>query len=167
MNHPTSAPRNKPVLKDEEIDPALFDMSRQVISSSIDIHRALGPGLDKSVYDAALAQELRHHGMHFTTGHEFPVEYKGKQVGTHKVCFYIGERFVVRTVVMPHEVGGFERDQLRNQLKLADLELGLIINFGLKRLTDGLVRVINPDKIDSLRGGHGAGSASAPAGGNA
>ncbi|MFM9959064.1 MAG: GxxExxY protein [Phycisphaerales bacterium] len=142
----------RPTLKDEELDPALSEVSRKVIGSAIEIHRTLGPGFDKSVYDNALSIELKEQGVKFQFNHEFPVNYKGQRIGGHKVSFYVDDRFVVQTLADNREISGFDRDQLRTQLKRADLELGLIINFDRRRLTDGLVRVINPDKLDTLRG---------------
>lgn len=142
----------RPTLKDEELDPALSEVSRKVIGSAIEIHRALGPGLDKSVYDNALAIELKEQGVRFAKDHEFAVNYKNQRIGGHRVTFFVDDRFVVQTLADNREISGFDRDQLRTQLKRADLELGLIINFDRRRLTDGLVRVINPDKLDALRG---------------
>jgi hypothetical protein len=52
----------------------------------------------------------------------------------------------------PGEIGGYERAALRSRLRVADVELGLIINFGERRLKDGLVRVLNPDKLNANRG---------------
>ncbi len=148
----------RPTLKDEELDPALSEVSRKVIGSAIEIHRTLGPGFDKSVYDNALAIELKEQGVRFQFNHEFPVMYKGQRIGGHRVSFYVDDRFVVQTLADNREISGFDRDQLRTQLKRADLELGLIINFDRRRLTDGLVRVINPDKLDTLRGSAAGGS---------
>ncbi len=142
----------RPTLKDEELDPALSEVSRKVIGSAIEIHRALGPGLDKAVYDNALAIELKEQGVRFQLNHEFPITYKNQRIGGHRVTFFVDDRFVVQTLADNREISGFDRDQLRTQLKRADLELGLIINFDRRRLTDGLVRVINPDKLDALRG---------------
>ena len=63
------------------------------------------------------------------------------------------ERFVVQVMASDCEVSGYDRTVLRSQLRAADLELGLIINFSRRRLKDGgLVRVLNPDKLDALRG---------------
>jgi hypothetical protein len=52
----------------------------------------------------------------------------------------------------PGQVESWDRLRLRAKLKAADLELGLILNFGGRLMKDGLVRVLNPDKIKSLRG---------------
>jgi hypothetical protein len=65
---------------------------------------------------------------------------------------WVGDRFIVEIMARPGEVGSYERNTLRAQLRAADVELGLIINFGERRLKDGLVRVLNPDKLNALKG---------------
>lgn len=142
----------KPTLKDDELDPSLAEVSRTVIGCAIEIHKTLGPGFDRSVYENALAHELRKHEVDFGLRHAFPVEYDGEKVGEHTVSFYVDERFVVQVLAEDRDVTGFDRDSLRAQLRAADLDLGLIINFHRRRLRDGLVRVLNPDRIDSIRG---------------
>lgn len=134
-----------------DLDPALTDVSRRVIGCAIEVHKALGPGYDKSVYAAALGKALKVEGVEFQTGHSFDVEYEGDKVGTIAVDLYVAERFAVNLMAYHGEVGSMERSQLRAALRSGDMELGLIINFGERRLKDGLVRVLNPDKIESLR----------------
>lgn len=148
----------RPTLSNEELDPALTEVSRRVIGCAIEIHKALGPGFDREVYQNALSNELSAAGVKHSVNHSFPVAYQGREVGRHQVSLFVDERFVVQVMTDDHEVGGFERTSLRAQLRAADLELGLIINFHRRRLKDGgLVRVLNPDKLDSLRGHPDAG----------
>ncbi len=143
----------RPTLKNEELDPKLTDVSRKVIGCAIELHTALGPGFAKSVYERAMSAELKALGVKHDINHSFPIIYRGEQIGTHDVSMYVDDRFVVQIMADQREVGGFERTALRAQLRAADLELGLIINFNRPRLKDGgLVRVLNPDKLDSLRG---------------
>ncbi len=59
---------------------------------------------------------------------------------------------MVDLMARPGEIGSYERSSVRAQLRAADLELGLIINFCERRLKDGLVRVLNPDKLNAMRG---------------
>jgi hypothetical protein len=65
---------------------------------------------------------------------------------------FIGERFIVKLMAEHTDIGTQPRHELRALLRAADLELGLIINFGERRLKDGLVRVLNPDKLRALAG---------------
>lgn len=145
----------RPTLRNDELDPALTEVSRKVIGCAIEIHKALGAGFDVPVYEAALSNELGEADVHHEVGHVFSVEYNGKEVGQFRAGLYVGDRFIVTVLADECEVGGFERSALRSQLRAADLELGLIINFARRRLKDGgLVRVLNPDKLDELRGVH-------------
>lgn len=140
-----------------ELDPSLTESSRKVIGAAIEVHKALGPGYTESAYMAALRIEMDALGISYQVGHAIPVKYKDQQVGETTADLFVDNRFLVELMARPGEVGSFERSQLRAQLKAADLELGLIINFDRRRLTDGLVRVINPDKLDALRGERGTG----------
>jgi GxxExxY protein len=138
-----------------DLDPALTDMSRRVIGCAIEVHKALGPGYPLEVYANALKGELSEQGIVYKTDHAFPVSYKGKKVGQVKAGLFVGERFIVELLARVGEVGTAERSDLRAELRAADLELGLVINFGERRLKDGLVRVLNPDKLNAMRDEHG------------
>lgn len=144
----------RPTLKNEELDPALTEVSRKVIGAAIEIHTALGPGFDKAVYENALSAELKDLGVKHSVNHTFGVHYRGQKVGEHKVSLFVDDRFVVQVFNADREIDGFDRTAVRAQLRAADLELGLIFNFHRRRLKDGgLVRVLNPDKLEALRGG--------------
>ncbi|MGD9689932.1 MAG: GxxExxY protein [Phycisphaerales bacterium] len=134
-----------------ELDPAITDVSRRVIGSAIDVHKTLGPGYPVEVYLKALCSELEQAGVRFTLGHRFAVKYKGKEVGHTQPCTFIDDRFLVEVMAVHKEIGYVERATLRAQLRAGELQLGLIINFAERRLKDGLVRVLNPEKIASLR----------------
>ena len=143
----------RPTLRNEELDPELTEVSRKVIGCAIEIHTALGPGFEREAYEQALSHELNQEGVDHDTAHVFDLEYKGVKIGTHRVGLFVNNRFVVQVLAEDREVSGFDRTALRAQLRAADLELGLIINFHRRRLKDGgLVRVLNPDKLEALRG---------------
>lgn len=131
-----------------ELDPALTEVSRKLIGAAIEVHKALGPGYDKGVYQKAVEVELESLGVTFKSQHAVPVMYRGKQVGTRGVDLVIENRFLVDILTHRGEIGSGERSQLRAALKAADMELGLIVNFAERRLKDGLVRVLNPDKLN-------------------
>lgn len=137
-----------------DLDPALTDMSRRVIGCAIEVHKALGPGYPLEVYANALKSELTEQGIDFKTDHAFEVNYKGKKVGQVNAGLFVGDRFIVELLARVGEVGTAERSDLRAELRAADLELGLVINFGERRLKDGLVRVLNPDKLNAMREEH-------------
>jgi GxxExxY protein len=135
-----------------DLDPALTEVSRKVIGASIEVHKAMGPGFSEDTYLAALRMELDAQGVKYTVRQEFPVVYKGQNIGSRSADLFVDGKFLVEVMAEPKEIGSLERLQLRSALKTADLELGLIINFAERRLKDGLVRVLNPEKIKSLRG---------------
>lgn len=135
-----------------ELDPTLTDMSRRVIGCAIEVHKALGPGFDESCYVAALKMEMDKAGLKYKLNHAFGVVYHGERVGQVSSDLFVEDRFVVDLMARPGEIGSYERSSLRAQLRAADLELGLIINFAERRLKDGLVRVLNPEKLNAMRG---------------
>ncbi|MBS0188076.1 MAG: GxxExxY protein [Planctomycetes bacterium] len=135
-----------------ELDPTLTSISHKVIGCARDVHIALGGGYDESTYMTALQQEMRAQGVNFKHNHSIPVKYKDQVVG-HSICdLFIEDRFIVDVMARYGDVSGAERSVLRAQLKAADLELGLIINFAGRLLKDGLVRVLNVDKINAAKG---------------
>ncbi len=138
-----------------DLDPALTDCSRKLIGAAIDVHRTLGPGYPTEVYVNALKSEMTAVGVTAEFNAPIAVAYKGSTVGTTHADMFVDRKFLVTLLNRPGEIGGYERAQLRSQLKAADLELGLIINFGERRLKDGLVRVLNIDKLNAERGEDG------------
>lgn len=138
-----------------DLDPALTDCSRKLIGAAIDVHRTLGPGYPTEVYLNALKMEMSAVGVAAEFNAPITVSYKGNQIGTTTADLFVDRKFLVTLLNRPGEIGGYERAQLRSQLKAADLELGLIINFGERRLKDGLVRVLNIDKLNAERGEEG------------
>lgn len=145
--------QRRQTLRDDELDPALSEVSRTVIGCAIEIHKELGPGFEPAVYENALSAELKSHNVEHAVRHEFDVIYNDGKVGTFQASLFVGDRFVVEVLCDPNEIGGMERDTLRARIKNAELDMGLIINFARRRLRDGLVRVLNPERIEEIRGG--------------
>ncbi len=137
-----------------DLDPALTEVSRKLIGCAIEVHKGLGPGFDERVYQAALEFELNQLGVPFKSHEQVPVTYRGHNVGHKEADLVIDNRFIVTMMAHRGEIGGADRAALRALLRSADMELGLIINFAERRLKDGLVRVLNPDKLNLPRGDH-------------
>jgi GxxExxY protein len=104
-----------------------------------------------SIYKKALIEELKNIDASYECDHTFPINYKDVTVGELSFDFYINNRFALQVLAEHREIDGLDRTSLRASLRAADLELGLIINFGERRLKDGLVRVLNPDKLNAMR----------------
>lgn len=139
-----------------ELDPALTEVSRKLIGCAIEVHKSLGPGFDKATYLKAVEAELEATGVPFQSGYAVPVIYRGRQIGTRTTDLLIDNKFLADILAQRGEIGNFERSGMRAGLKAADLELGLIINFAERRLKDGLVRVLNAEKLGLNRDGHGS-----------
>jgi GxxExxY protein len=135
-----------------DLDPALTDVSRRVIGAAIEVHKTMGPGYPEDAYIQALCSELDAGSIAYKLDEPLPVRYKDRQVGTTAADLFVDGRFLVEVMAHTGEIGSAERSTLRAQLRAADVELGLIINFGERRLKDGLVRVLNPDKLNAMRG---------------
>ena len=144
QNHPGRNRRSTPLA---DLDPALTEISRRVIGCAIETHKELGPGYPLEIYIKALQHELKHEEIPFETDKSYEVEFDGEVIGSVTADLYAGDRFLLKLMAEPGEVGGGERNELRATLRAAELELGLIINFGQRRLKDGLVRVLNPDAL--------------------
>ncbi|MFI4872316.1 MAG: GxxExxY protein [Phycisphaerales bacterium JB058] len=134
-----------------ELDPALTEKSRKVIGGAIEVHKALGPGFSREIYMNALKIELEAAGLEYEMDAEFEVVYKDNDLGGVSIDVFVEERFAVEILARPGQIGSLERLALRSKLRAADVELGLIINFSERRLKDGLVRVLNPDKLNLNR----------------
>jgi len=135
----------------EDLDPELTSVSREVIGAAIEVHKSLGPGFTADVYKNALTEELNTIGVAFQRDHKFAIKYHDVTVGELAFDFFINERFALQIYSEHREIDGLDRSSLRANLRAADLELGLIVNFGERRLKDGLVRVLNPDKLNAMR----------------
>ncbi|GJQ30113.1 MAG: hypothetical protein HBSAPP03_19970 [Phycisphaerae bacterium] len=135
-----------------ELDPTTTEASRKVIGAAIEVHRALGPGFPREVYAAALKSELDALGVKYETGKNLDVRYKDHVIGHIATDLFVEGRFLVTVAAISGPVGTADRMNLRAQLKAADFELGLVVNFGERRLKDGLVRVVNIDKIRAEKG---------------
>lgn len=143
----------RPGIPLSSLDPNLTSFSHKVIGIATEIHTVLGPGFDEAIYMTALKNEMVAQGVRFKQNHALEVKFKDQVVGTSTIDLFIEDQFLVSVVARPGDIGGGERAALRAQLKAADLVLGLIVSFGGRRLKDGLVRVLNVEKLKRERPG--------------
>lgn len=115
-------------------------LTEQIIGAAIEVHRALGPGLLESAYEVCLCDELQRRDVNFRRQVELPVEYKGRRLD----CGYRVDIIVASSVLI--ELKSIERieriheAQLLTYLRLSGLTRGLLINFNVPMLKDGIVR---------------------------
>jgi len=119
------------------------EVSRQVIGCAIEVHKELGPGLLESVYEEAMCCELDRVGLEIRRQSQVPIRYKGTLLATPLRLDLIVEDIVIVENKAKENVLPIDKQQLLTYLRLTELRLGLLINFNVTRLTNGLSRVIN------------------------
>lgn len=115
-------------------------ISEQLIGAAIDVHRALGPGLLESAYEACVAHELVLRGVSIARQVELPVAYRGLQVDAGFRIDLVVEGLIVVELKAVERVAPIHEAQLLTYLKLSGLRLGFLINFNVTMLRDGIVR---------------------------
>ncbi len=114
--------------------------TKEVIGCAIEVHRALGPGLLESTYQQCFAHELSLKGIDFQLEVPLPVDYKSVRLDCgYRVDILIEDRLILELKAV-EEVKGIHKAQLLTYMKLAQIETGLLINFNVRRLTDGIQR---------------------------
>ena len=120
----------------------LDELAKLVIGAAIEVHRHLGPGYLESVYEEALGIELEECAISFQCHHPVSVAYKGKPVGESKLDFLLADKLVVELkaveILLP-----VHKAQVISYLKATRLQLGLLINFNVPVLRDGIQRIIH------------------------
>jgi len=128
-------------------------ITKSIIGAAIEVHRALGPGLLESAYEACLAFELAQRGLGVERQKTLPIVYRGVKLDCgYRLDLLVEERVIVEIKVVDH-LGSIHQAQLLSYLKLSGCKVVLLINFNVKVLKDGIRRVVNdfPDSPRSLR----------------
>ena len=111
----------------------LNDLSNRIIGIAIDIHKKLGPGFQEKIYEEALLKEFQKSGVGYEKQKVIRVDYDGQTLGNQRIDLLVGDEMILEikacTKIIP-----IHRDQLISYLKTADKKLGLILNFGRRRL---------------------------------
>ncbi len=124
------------------LDPVTEQASRHALDAAFAVHTALGPGLLESVYEMCLLHELTMRGVHAVRQLALPVVYRGLKLdGGFRIDLLVENRVIVEVKAVEHHNPLFEA-QLLTYLQLAEKRLGLLINFNVPRLKDGIRRMI-------------------------
>ncbi|MGA0606799.1 GxxExxY protein [Phenylobacterium sp. VNQ135] len=116
--------------------------ARQVVDASLKVHKALGPGLLESVYEACLRHELALRGLNVRCQVPQPLEYEGLQLDAGYRLDLVVEDLVIVEVKAVEALTRIHEAQLITYLKLSGLRLGLLINFNVVLLKDGVRRLL-------------------------
>jgi GxxExxY protein len=121
----------------------LNEVSKIVIDAAMRVHTELGPGLLESAYQACLEFELRKRGLAVATQVGLPVVYEGVKVDVGYRLDLIVEDDLVVELKAVDKIHPIHKAQLLSYLRLSGKKLGLIINFNVLHLKDGIVRMVN------------------------
>ena len=109
------------------------ELTGKVIGCSMAVHSGLGNGFQEVIYQRALAIEMADQGLSFSREHVMPVYYKGRQIGSRRVDFLVGDVVSVELKAVAR-LEDAHPAQAMNYLEAYDLEVGLLINFGARSL---------------------------------
>ena len=119
------------------------ELSRVIVDSAYRIHTTLGPGLLESVYESVFAHELKKRGCQVWVQRAIPVIYDEVKLDLGFRADIIVNNKVVIEVKSVESISPVHAKQLRTYLRLMDLKLGLLINFNVNLIKDGITRVVN------------------------
>lgn len=117
------------------------ELTEKIIGCAIEVHRNLGPGLLESIYEKALCHELNERGIKFECQKILPVVYKSVSLGEFRIDLVVENKIVVELKAVERNDPVFKA-QLLSYLKLTGHKLGLLINFNVPLLKDGISRII-------------------------
>jgi GxxExxY protein len=126
-------------------------ITRRIIGAAIEVHKALGPGLLESAYETCLAFELRQCGFKVEQQRPLPVVYKNVKLDCGYRLDLVVEDSVILEIKAVEQLAPIHDAQLLSYLRLSDKKVGLIINFHVRVLKNGLRRIVNefPDSAFS------------------
>jgi GxxExxY protein len=127
-----------------EPDKRTDEMAHAVIGAAIEVHRQLGPGFLESVYEEALCVELTDREIFFERQREIGVLYKERPIGKHRIDLLVGQSLIVELKTV-EALADIHKAQVISYLKATRLSLGLLINFNVPILKNGIQRVIYTD----------------------
>ncbi len=118
------------------------ELSNRVIGCALEVHRNLGPGLLESTYEQCLAHELKISRIPFRLQHPLPVEYKGVKLD----CGYRIDLLVDHSIIVElksvEKIMPIHQAQLLTYMKLSGISIGLLMNFNVKYLKNGIKRMV-------------------------
>ncbi len=128
-------------------------ITESIIGAAVNVHRTLGPGLLESAYEACLAFELAERGLKIEQQKPLPVVYREVKLDCGYRLDILAEELVIVEVKTVDHLTPIHKAQLLSYLRLSGCKVGLLINFNVKLLKDGVVRMVNdfPDSPEELK----------------
>ena len=118
-------------------------LSSQIIGAAIEVYKALGPGLLESAYEKFLCHELKLRELSFENQKPLPLVFKGKKLDCGYRLDIVAENTIIIELKSCEKIEPIHKAQLLTYLKLSGLKLGLLLNFNVPVMRDGIVRIAN------------------------
>jgi GxxExxY protein len=118
-------------------------IAKEIVDAAFRIHTTVGPGLLESVYETVLSYELTRRGLHVVRQQAIPIVYENVRMDEGFRADLIVEDKVIVEIKSVEALGHVNRKQLLTYLRLADKRLGLLINFNVALIKDGITRIAN------------------------
>jgi GxxExxY protein len=119
------------------------EIAKIVVDAALKVHRALGPGLLESVYEVVLAHELRGRGLTVQRQLSVPIQYENIHFDEGFRADLVVEQKLIVEIKSIEMTKPVHKKQVLTYLRLADMRLGLLINFGTTLIRDGITRLVN------------------------
>ena len=118
-------------------------IAKEIVDAAFRIHTTLGPGLLESVYQTVLAYELSQRDLRTVSQQSIPVVYDGIRIDTGFRADLVVEEKVIVEIKSVELLAPVHKKQLLTYLRLVDKRLGLLINFHVALIKDGITRIVN------------------------
>ena len=118
-------------------------ITENIIGGAISVHQVLGPGLLESAYETCLVYELNDRGLSIKQQVPLPIKYKNIELDcAYRLDLVVNDKVVVELKSV-ETIAPIHKAQLLSYLKLSGYKAGLLINFNVKILKDGIIRLVN------------------------
>jgi GxxExxY protein len=118
-------------------------LSSLIIGAAIEVHQHLGPGLLESAYEECLCYELEIKNLKYDRQKPLPIEYKGKQLDCDYRLDILVEDKIIVELKSCENIEPIHKAQLLTYLKLSGVKLGLLMNFNVPLMREGISRIVN------------------------
>jgi GxxExxY protein len=126
-----------------QVAPRINHITHQIIAAAMRVHTALGPGLLESAYRACLLHELRNQGLRVASEVGLPVIYQGEKIDLgYRIDLVVTDSVIVE-IKCVEAINPVHKSQLLSYMRLSGRQVGLLINFHVEHLKDGIKRLVD------------------------
>jgi len=127
----------------QQVSPRVNQITREILTAAMKVHSVLGPGLLESAYQACLLHELRKQGLRVASQVGLPVIYEGEKIDLGYRIDLMVESMVIVEIKCAEAIHPVHQAQLLSYMRLSGRSVGLLINFHVAHLRDGIKRMVD------------------------